>query len=171
MTRRIFARALTLIEALLLLVIISIVAVAAGVGLQAVAKVPAATDNIMSINTVLVSVMEQTHANLIRNWPASTWGGPNCAFFANGISYTPPANIAFRSSYTTPITGTSPKPLQINGKPYQVSLILATADPVNPGGTSPQSDFIQITVVAAPVIAGTVDSTSTQRLVTYVAQP
>ena len=82
-------RALTLIEAMLLLVIISIVAVAAGVGLQAVAKVPANTDAYMAANNVAVSVLEQTCANLIRNWPSATWGGANYAFIAGGTSYTP----------------------------------------------------------------------------------
>lgn len=161
-------RALTLVEAMLLLVIISVVAVAAGVGLQAVAKVPAATDNTMAVNTVLVSVVEQTRANILRNWPATTWGGGNYAFLANGSSYTPTGNTPLGNSYATPITGTGPAPIQINGKPYQITLTLVTADP---GIGSAQPDFMQITAVACPIIGGAVNANSPQRLVTYVAQP
>ena len=57
MIRRRQSRGLTLVEAILLLVIVSIVAVAAGVGLQAVVKVPGKTDDMMAINSVLVKGM------------------------------------------------------------------------------------------------------------------
>ena len=97
MRRRKTMRGLTLIEGMLLLTIISIVAVAAGVGLQAVAKVPGITDGIMAVNGVAVSVMEQTRANLLRNWPAGMWGGTNYAFLVNGASYTPAAVITCRN--------------------------------------------------------------------------
>src|SRR3982751_6539177 len=63
---------LTLVEAILLLVIVSIVAVAAGVGLQSVVKVPAKTDEMMAINNTLVSVMEQVKAKLSTNWPSTS---------------------------------------------------------------------------------------------------
>lgn len=59
------SRGLTLIEAMLLVVILSIVAVAAGVGLQAVAKVPAQTDRTLAINNALVDTLEQ--------WRAKSW--------------------------------------------------------------------------------------------------
>jgi type II secretory pathway pseudopilin PulG len=52
-------RGLTLLESLILLVVLSIVALAAGVGLQAVTKVPAQTDDQMVINSQLVSCLEQ----------------------------------------------------------------------------------------------------------------
>jgi len=161
-------RALTLIEAILLLVILSIVAVAAGVGLQAVAKVPANTDAYMAANNVAVSVLEQTRANLLRNWPAATWGGANFAFLANGTSYTPTAGTALGTTYSTPISGTTPAPLLINNETYQVALTLATADP---GVGSAKPDFMQVTVTVCPVIAGTVQSNAPQKLVTYVSQP
>jgi type II secretory pathway pseudopilin PulG len=161
-------QALTLIEALLLMVVISIVAVGAGIGLQAVAKVPAAADSTMAVNSVLVSVVEQTRANLIRNWPATTWGGSNYAFIANGASYTPATGTALGGSYSTPLSGAAPAPVQINGKAYQLILTLAKADP---GIGSVQPDFMQLTVVACPIVGGTVDPNSPQRLVTYVAQP
>ena len=161
-------RALTLIEAIILLVIISIVAIAAGVGLQAVAKVPANTDAYMAANNVAVSVLEQTRANLLRNWPAATWGGANFAFLANGTSYTPTAGTALGTAYSTPISGASPAPLLINNETYLVALTLATADP---GVGSAKPDFIQVTVTVCPVIAGTVQSNAPQKLVTYVAQP
>src|SRR3954467_13233961 len=63
---------LTLVEAILLLVIVSIVAVAAGVGLQSVVKVPAKTDEMMAINNTLVSVMEQMKAKLLTTWPSTS---------------------------------------------------------------------------------------------------
>jgi Tfp pilus assembly protein PilE len=59
------SRGLTLIEAMLLVIILSIVAVAAGVGLQAVAKVPAQTDLTLAINNALVDTLEQ--------WRAKSW--------------------------------------------------------------------------------------------------
>src|SRR4051812_35076641 len=55
-------RGLTMIEAMLLLVVMSIVAVGAGVGLQAVAKVPAQTDEILAINSEVIDRMEQMKA-------------------------------------------------------------------------------------------------------------
>jgi type II secretory pathway pseudopilin PulG len=161
-------RGLTLIEAMLLLTIVSIVAVAAGVGLQAVAKVPAVTDSTMAVNSLAVNVMEQTRANLIRNWPTTTWGGTNYSFLANGVSYTPTAGLALGSPYSTAITGTTPAPIRVNNQTYQLTLTLATADP---GTGSAAPDFMQVSVVVCPVIGGTVNANSPQRLVTYVAQP
>jgi hypothetical protein len=168
MRKRKTSRGLTLIEAILLLTIISIVAVGAGVGLQAVAKVPAITNGMMAVNGVAVSVVEQTRANLLRNWPAGTWGGTNYAFLANGVSYTPGAGIALGNSYATPATGTSPAPIMIDGKPYQLTLTLTTADP---GAGSAKADFMQVTVVLCPVVGGAPVANFPQRLVTYVAQP
>jgi type II secretory pathway pseudopilin PulG len=162
------SRGLTLIEAILLLTIVSIVAVAAGVGLQAVSKVPALTEGMMAVNGVAVSVMEQTRANLLRNWPAGMWGGANYAFLANGVSYTPGAGIALGNSYATPATGINPAPITIDGKPYQLTLTLTAADP---GAGSVKADFLQVTVVLCPVIGGMPVASSPQRLVTYVAQP
>src|SRR3954468_191963 len=63
---------LTLVEAILLLVIVSIVAVAAGVGLQSVVKVPAKTDEMMAINNTLVSVLEQMKGKLSTTWPSTS---------------------------------------------------------------------------------------------------
>src|ERR1041384_7997173 len=63
-------RGLTMIEAMLLLVTISIVAVAAGVGLQAVAKVPAQTDDILSINSEIIDRIEQMKATAWANMSA-----------------------------------------------------------------------------------------------------
>jgi hypothetical protein len=83
-------------------------------------------------------------------------------------SYTPTAATAFGSGYSTPITGTSPIPISLNNKTYQLTLTLATADP---GVGSTKADFMQVTVVVCPVIGGVVNASSPQRLVTYVAQP
>lgn len=161
-------RGLTLVEAILLLVIISIVAVAAGVGLQAVAKVPETAETTMGVNEVLVTVVEQTKANLQRNWPSSNWGGTNYAFLINGTSYTPTASTAFGTYYATPTSGSTPAPVVINDRTYQIKLTMATTDP---GIGSAQSDFMQVTVQAYAVINGSVSSSAAQTMVTYVAKP
>ncbi len=113
-------RGLTLLEAMILMVILSIVAVAAGVGIQAVAKVPAQADNTLAVNDVVVSVMEQTRASVLRTWPSSTWGGSSYAFTANATGYTHTAGTTIGASpgaaagYSTPLSGSSPVPLSIN---------------------------------------------------------
>ena len=165
-------RALTLIEAVLLLVIMSIVAVAAGVGLQSVSKVPQAADDRLAGNAIIVSVMEQTKANLIKNWPSTTWGGANYAFTANGTGFTPTAGTSLGASpgagagYSTPTSGTV---LSINNKSYQLTLAIDKADPA--GGASYKTDFFQVTVKLDPIINGSVYANSPQQVVTYVAQP
>lgn len=65
-------RGLTLIEAMLLLVIMSIVAVAAGIGLQAVAKVPTQTDLTLAVNSALVDTIEQYKSKPWASVTAST---------------------------------------------------------------------------------------------------
>src|SRR4051812_2134780 len=82
---------LTLVEAMLLLTIVSIIAVAAGVGLQAVVKVPAKTDETMAVNNMLVSVMEQTKANLQKSWPSANFNTSSYAFTVGSTTYTPSA--------------------------------------------------------------------------------
>jgi type II secretory pathway pseudopilin PulG len=173
-------RGVTLVEAMLLLVIISVVAVAAGVGLQAVAKVPANTDEIMQVNNVIVSVMEQTKANLIRagtssSWPSGTWGGNGYGFLYNSTSYTPTAGTAIGTAgalstgYSTPTSGSSPAPLTVNTKIYKLTISIDTADPT--GGTSYKTDFLQVTVSMTPYINGTLQTSGKKTMVTYVTQP
>jgi hypothetical protein len=53
---------LTLLECVILLVTMSIVAVAAAVGLQSVAKVPAQSDDRLVINSKLIDCLEQMRA-------------------------------------------------------------------------------------------------------------
>jgi type II secretory pathway pseudopilin PulG len=55
---------LTLIESMLLLVIMSIVAVAAGIGLQAVAKVPVQTDLQLATNNAMIDALEHYKAQV-----------------------------------------------------------------------------------------------------------
>jgi type II secretory pathway pseudopilin PulG len=159
-------RGLTLVEAVLLLTIVSAVAVGAGIGLQAVAKVPAVTESTMAVNAVAVNVLEQARANLVRNWPTDTWGGANHGLLINGASYTPSAGTALGSGYSTPIAGSNPSPVMVNNRMYQLTLTLAPADP---GVGTAQADFMQVTVVVSRVIGGT--ASVSQRLVTYVAKP
>ena len=66
-------RALTLIETILMLVILSIVGVAAGVGLQAAARVPAANDRALAVQAELNSEMDYWRAVSFgpAPWPAA----------------------------------------------------------------------------------------------------
>jgi type II secretory pathway pseudopilin PulG len=92
-------RGLTLIEAMLLLVIMSIIAVSAGIGLQAVAKVPAKTDEMMAINNALVSTLEQWKAN-----PTTTIPTAPDTVTINGKTYTRVITV----EYADPTSGTDP---------------------------------------------------------------
>jgi type II secretory pathway pseudopilin PulG len=155
----------TLIEAMLLLVILSIIAVAAGVGLQAVAKVPARTDDMMAANSVMVSAMEQVRAGLFASWPAATYSTP---VTINSTSYPVSLTINNASGYSTPTSGSLPAPIALNGMPYVLNIAMSTADP---GVGSAQTDFMQVTVAITP-LSGTTPITGLQRkLVCYVAQP
>jgi Tfp pilus assembly major pilin PilA len=58
-------RGVTLIEAMFLMVIMSVVAVGAGIGLQSVAKVPTSTDLVLATNCAVLSTIEQ--------WKAKAW--------------------------------------------------------------------------------------------------
>ena len=83
------ARGFTLIEAMFLLVVLSIVAVGAGIGLQSVAKVPANTDQIMAINNAIVDSIEQ--------WKAKAWASQvsqTDAVTINNKSYTRTISVA-----------------------------------------------------------------------------
>jgi type II secretory pathway pseudopilin PulG len=167
-------RGLTLIEAMLLLVIVSIVAVAAGVGMQAVAKVPAATDETMSINSTLVNVMEQVRGNLLRNWSSSNFNGSNYALSINGTSYTPAGTTIGTTatpgtSYSTPASGASPAPVIINNKTFVIKVAVDKADPA--GSTSYKTDFLQITVTCMPVVSGAASANGQKIMVSYVTQP
>jgi len=55
-------RGVTLPEAMLLILILALVAVAAGTGLQAVVKVPKANDDILATSNALASKMEEVRA-------------------------------------------------------------------------------------------------------------
>jgi prepilin-type N-terminal cleavage/methylation domain-containing protein len=115
---RTMRRGFTLVEAMVLMVILSIVAVAAGVGLQAVAKVPTAVDQKMAINNAVVDYLEQ--------WKAKSWATMNPSA---------PANYSVTDTVT------------VNGKSYSRTVLVENADPASPesGGTA-SLDFRRITV-------------------------
>jgi Tfp pilus assembly protein PilV len=125
------ARGLTLIEAMLLVVIMSIVAVGAGVGLQAVAKVPTQTDDIMAQNNALVETLE--------DWKSKTWA--NMTVAPTGMT------ILSTSATQTVLSG----PVSINRKDFTRTVTVESADPA--ATTDPdtftaanlQSDFRRIT--------------------------
>jgi Tfp pilus assembly major pilin PilA len=64
-TKHTSSRGLTLVEAMFLMVIMSIVAVGAGIGLQSVAKVPTATDLVLATDNAILSTIEQ--------WKSKPW--------------------------------------------------------------------------------------------------
>jgi type II secretory pathway pseudopilin PulG len=154
----------TLIEALVLVVIVGIVGVAAGIGLQAVAKTPAQTDSLLGVNSVCVSAMEQVRAGLVKSWPMTTWGGASFpSLNLNGTSYSiPSTNVGTTGSpstgYSTPSSGANPMPLSINSKNYVLTISVDQSDPA--GGTSYQTDFVRVQVTCG-----------TETLTAYVMQP
>src|SRR5439155_286801 len=114
-------RGFTLIEAMVLLVILSIVSVAAGIGLQSVIKAPTAADQIMAIDNFEVDTLEQ--------WKVKTWAAMNPS-----------------SPYATPYSVSDT--VTINGKNYTRMVVVSDADPASPeSGGTPQPDFRRITVV------------------------
>jgi len=57
----------------------------------------------------------------------------------------------------------------LNNKTYCLTVSLDKADPA--AGTNYAADFLQVTVQLNPVISGSINTNSPQKLVTYVAQP
>jgi type II secretory pathway pseudopilin PulG len=58
----------SLLEAVILVTIMSIVAVAAGVGLQSIVRIPKAADSVLAINRQLASDLEQLKAGGWGDW-------------------------------------------------------------------------------------------------------
>lgn len=81
----------SLLEAVILVTIMSIVAVAAGVGLQSIVRIPKAADNVLAINRQLASDMEQLKAG---GWAGLTVGVTNNNVTINGTSYARTITIA-----------------------------------------------------------------------------
>lgn len=116
------ARGLTLVEAVLLLTIISVAAVAAGVGLQAASDTPLRSDRTGAISAELTSEME--------SWRAVAWGGsPWPASLPSTVNDTVTLHIAGRSitcNRTTAMQRWDPNAITSN--------------------SSPQSDFVRIQI-------------------------
>ena len=181
---------LTLVEAMLLLVIVSIVAVATGVGLQAVVKVPDTTNDMMTINNTLVNVLEQMEAQLTGSspgWPSTSTttayslplpntnasGGVSTYALTTSAPLNTTDGIQTVVSFSTP-TSTSSL-LAINNKNYQLTVSVYKADPalaanpLPPTSASSKSDFLEVAVQIAPVSGGTAGGVI-QTLVTYVTK-
>ena len=181
---------LTLVEAILLLVIVSIVAVAAGVGLQAVAKVPDTTNDMMTINNTLVNVLEQMEAQLTGSspgWPSTSTTTAYSLTLPNtnsssgistyAITTSAPLNTADGLqtvvSFSTPATTSGL--MAINNKNFQLTLSVYKADPalatnpVPPTSAACKSDILQVAVQIAPVSGGTAGGVI-QTMVTYVTK-
>src|SRR4051812_16312901 len=110
------ARGLTLIEAILLVLVMSIVSLGASIGLQSVAKVPTQADLPLALNAAALDRMEQMRA-------------------------TPWAGLAAKA---TALTNTSPGIL-INGKYYSCT-VTATAADADGGGNDADFMQITVTV-------------------------
>lgn len=102
-------RGLTLVEALIVMTIMSIIAVAAGVALQSLARVPERNDDQLVVSNALVDKMEQFRGMTV----------PALLAAPSGSDTSPVNNLA--RSWT-----------------------IVKADPKL--GSSPQNDFVQITV-------------------------
>jgi type II secretory pathway pseudopilin PulG len=112
----------TLIEALVLMVVVSIVAVGVGVGLQSSARIPETTDRALAISAELNSELE--------NWRTVAWGNSPW-----------PASMPY--NYSDTVT------LNIGGQSLSFPRTVAIAqwDPNNLAtNTTPQADFVQVKV-------------------------
>ena len=117
---------LTLLEAMVVMVVLSVVAVGVAVGLQSLVRVPVANDRVLAISTELNSEVE--------NWRAVSWGVSPW-----------PSTLPYNATDTVNIT--------IGGRAmtYNRTVSIQTWDPNNPtSNLSPQSDFarVQITIDA-----------------------
>jgi prepilin-type N-terminal cleavage/methylation domain-containing protein len=113
----------TLIEAMIVLVVLSIVAVGAAVGLQSTVKVPVQTDRTLVVSSELTSELE--------NWRAAAFGNSPW-----------PTTLPYSNSDTVT--------LSISGR--QVTCSRTTSiqkwDPNNlTSNTAPQDDFVRVQVV------------------------
>jgi type II secretory pathway pseudopilin PulG len=75
----------TLLEALLMLTILSVIAVAAGVGLQSGARIPEASDNMLAIDRQLSSALEEARYTAINSW--ASLASATTTVTINGTSY------------------------------------------------------------------------------------
>ena len=130
---------------MLLLMVLSIVAVGAGVGLQSVVKVPEQTDATLAINSALVSTMEQLKTNLKSSWPTSTF---TATINVNGTSCPVSLTLGSTTGYSKTIT--------VNNGSYTLTITMAQA---NPDGSGTKSDFLQVT-----------STIGTQSMTTFVTQ-
>jgi len=115
-------RGFTLVEAIVLMVVLSIVAVGAAVGLQSASHVPEATDRALAISSELNSEIENWRAVAFGNspWPASL-----------------PYNVT--DTVTLSIGGQS--------QTYNRTTSIQDWDPNNlSSNASPQPDFVQVRV-------------------------
>jgi len=84
--------AFTLIEAMVLLVVLGIVGLGAGVGLQSTVRTPHAVDNILAINAAVVTAMEQMRASAMSNFSGLAGYSDNVTI--NGVSYARTVTVA-----------------------------------------------------------------------------
>jgi type II secretory pathway pseudopilin PulG len=116
------ARGFTLLEAMVLMVILSIVSLGVGVGLQASIKAPETTDRALAISEELISELDtyRSQASLTSNW-------------------------IFPSPYTINDTVT----IKVGGQSftYPRVTVIQTWDPNNlTTNTSPKTDFAQVKI-------------------------
>ncbi len=114
--------AFTIIEAVVLMVILSIVGVGVGVGLQSATRVPELNDRALAVSAELASEMDTWRANA---WTGSTW----------------PASL--------PSTTNDTVTLSIGGqsKTFNRTVSIQTWDPNNLASNSfPQANFAKVTI-------------------------
>ena len=121
-SRTLHCRAFTLIEAVILMVIMSIVAVGAGIGLQSAVRVPEATERALAVSSELTSEIEGWRAVAFGNapWPSAL------PYSANDTVTLSIAGQSTTYNRTTSIQKWDPNNLSTNA--------------------SPQADFVQVQV-------------------------
>ncbi len=120
--RRAGRRGLTLIEAMVLMVVMSIVSVGVSVGLQSAVRIPEGSDRILAVSGELTSELE--------NWRAVAWTGS-----------TWPTTLPYSASDTVT--------LSIGGQSitYNRTTTIKIWDPNDiTGNSSPQVDFVQVRI-------------------------
>ena len=111
-----------MLEAMVVLVVLSIVGVGVGVGLQSATRVPEANDKVLALSAELTSEMENWKANA---WTGSTWPS------------------------TLPYSKTDTVTIKCGGQSltYNRTVTIKNWDPNNiTSNSSPQTDFCQVQI-------------------------
>jgi len=102
MQKKSHRRGLTLIECIIVVTVLGVVAVGAGVGLQAVAKTPSQADQQLAVSNALMHGVEVT---LAQPWASMTSGTSTVQIY--GVNYTRTITVADANPQSNDGTGTT----------------------------------------------------------------